>query len=238
MKVFVASDLHCEFYKQSNFIDSLPNDDRDAIVVAGDLCSSHYLCDNLDKLCKKYKKVIYVNGNHDFYHSSYDKVMKEIHACESRNSNLYFLNNNSVDIDGVNFIGCTLWFEPLADNIYYELLLNDFNCIKDFKKFVYKENRKSLSFLKNNVKRDSVVITHHIPTVKGIDPRFQAEETNRFFVCPSAHDVIVNNKPRIWIYGHTHIPASYVVEETQLLCNPYGYPHEEFGFDDGLIIDI
>ena len=42
---------------------------------------------------------------------------------------------------------------------------------------------------------------------------------------------------RLWIHGHTHAPCNYTVGETQVICNPRGYPGESGnGFDLELVV--
>ena len=33
---------------------------------------------------------------------------------------------------------------------------------------------------------------------------------------------------KCWIYGHTHMQSEYIINNVPLLCNPIGYPEENF----------
>ena len=55
---------------------------------------------------------------------------------------------------------------------------------------------------------------------------------NQWFYC-DMDEIIDRNKNKIkcWIYGHTHMPASNIINGTQFLCNPIGYPGENSKVD-------
>ena len=49
---------------------------------------------------------------------------------------------------------------------------------------------------------------------------------NDFFVHNGAESLIHNNKPKIWIHGHTHEYFDYIHVNTRVITNPKGYIHE------------
>lgn len=51
--------------------------------------------------------IIYIAGNHEYYGGDIDDVKKM--QGMSKLLGIHFLNNNSVVINGVRFLGCTLW---------------------------------------------------------------------------------------------------------------------------------
>ena len=239
MKLFICSDLHFEFQKDGgkSLVNSL-NKDVDGIIIAGDLTTERDIISSLRMICSEYKNVYYVVGNHEFYYSDLGRVENALYKAKSLFNNLFWLENSNVIINNVKIIGCTLWFEPRADNFQYEFAMNDFSIIDGFSSWVYEKNRKSLEYLQENVDNNSIVITHHLPSNQCIDKMYKNSELNRFFVSPAAEKIIIEKSPKYWVFGHTHTPYSNSIGNTKLICNPFGYPRERCKFNENLIIEV
>jgi Icc-related predicted phosphoesterase len=127
-----------------------------------------------------------------------------------------------------------LWFKE--DKSAPEFI-NDFNVIYDFRSFAFDMNAESHKYLLNNVNEQDIVITHHLPTKKSISARWL--NYNNYGFVHDADQIITENKPKIWIHGHTHDSKDYMYGETRILCNPYGYHKYEQNKDyQSLILEI
>jgi Icc-related predicted phosphoesterase len=53
-------------------------------------------------------------------------------------------------------------------------------------------------------------------------------------------ELIATKQPMIWTHGHTHESADYMIGQTRLVCNPYGYVDAETNknFDPSKTIEI
>jgi Icc-related predicted phosphoesterase len=71
----------------------------------------------------------------------------------------------------------------------------------------------------------TVVITHHLPALKSIAPRYANDPLNPAFAS-RLEDMIERYQPTLWIHGHTHEPCDYELSRTRVVCNPRGYPGE------------
>ena len=123
MHVNVISDLHLEFGDLE-----LPG--GDVLILSGDIAESRtlrkYKYDPLNLMteegnpkrldraarffqeeCAKYRQVIYVMGNHEHYHGKYTKTWHELIA--EMPDNVEVLEDQHIEIDGVLFLGATLW---------------------------------------------------------------------------------------------------------------------------------
>ena len=73
MKIQYFSDLHLEFQDNLNWIDNNAIERVcDVLIIAGDLCPFVKLSNIMYKseiadLCKGYKKVFWIPGNHEYY---------------------------------------------------------------------------------------------------------------------------------------------------------------------------
>lgn len=238
MRAALFSDLHFEFHadKGESFVDGISVSGIDIIILAGDITTHSNIIKTLELFSKKGIPVLYVLGNHEFYESSFNDVFEIIKKVKL--PNIHILNNDIVELNGVRFLGTTMWFRDDPYNNFYKKGMNDFYVIKDFQKHVYNENNKALEFLFNNVKEGDVVITHHLPSEKCIHPLFKRSSLNNFFVC-DVENLIVGRAPKLWCFGHTHFSFDMTIGETRVLSNPFGYPHElNSSFNENLVIEI
>ena len=208
--------------ERSLFIESIPTD-CDVLVLAGDVDGGASLHDTLRAFADRFRHVVYVLGNHEFYGTSVAERLDALRYSKHPD-NFHWLENSVVVIDGQRFVGCTLWFPhvPGADTG----ALSDFAQIRDFLPWVYERNRESVAFLEANVQLHDVVVTHHLPSKVCVHRKYRGDPLNAFFVCDVEH-VMRSKMPSVWIHGHTHESVDCVVEQTRLVCNPYGYAGHE-----------
>lgn len=227
MKIQILSDLHLEFRGEPensyDFVSSLL-EDVDVLVLAGDVTVSSHMRGHLKQFCELWPQVIYVTGNHEYYHASFNTVHKKLKSLVKEFDNLHWLHGSSVEIDGQKFLGGTMWF-PANDqstDFFYQRRLNDFRLITGIRDHVFKSHNKLVKYLKKNVTENDIVITHHLPHIKSTPERFRQDVTNCFYASNQI-EIIGNNKPKLWIHGHTHDSCDYTLDKTRVLCNPYGY---------------
>jgi predicted phosphodiesterase len=223
MKIHVLSDLHFEFHKDSGitYRKSLVTD-ADVLVLAGDIATWDIIPKALAYFSKKYKHVVYVPGNHEYYLSSPEEVSAILSEVVNGYDNVHWLNDSAVTIEGQRFIGCTLWFRDDPNNIHHQHRLSDFNVIRKFVPWVYTTNVCSVIYLEENVTKDDIVVTHHMPTDRSTPNFFANGPLNRFFVC-DMEELIYEARPKMWIHGHTHNSFDYKMLHTRVICNPFGY---------------
>lgn len=251
MKIALISDVHLEY---SNGYKDFALPKADVLVCAGDIGSPFTISYKrfLRDSCKKYKNVIVISGNHEYYNQSpcisvlNPRVIKDIEAkiqkvCDDVGA--IYLQKKYVDIGYVRFYGCTLWADPTKSNgeKHWESRhdtkhIPDFKCVddyinlhKDHKEWLEKELDKKFT-----TKR--VVITHHLPSYKLIDPKFARSEKNGYYA--SECDKLID-KTDVWLAGHTHrYIETEICDGTRLYCNPVGYPWEHICYNKSLLIKI
>lgn len=201
MNFLICSDLHLEFLnKNERQIFFLPLAKKcENIILAGDFSCFQYLQKDIKLLTNHFKNVLFVPGNHEYYNSSFQETDDLLNNLTVNIPNFHLLNNNMISINGINFIGSTLWFPELIDNILHEKRLSDFKTIKDFKKEIYNKNAESVEFLKNTISEGDVVIIHHLPSYRSVSNKYKTSDLNRFFVC-NMEKLIEEKNPKIWIH--------------------------------------
>jgi hypothetical protein len=254
MFIRLASDLHNEiFHKQVDAeteIYEMPEDKDSTLILAGDIFGfkkSETYVEFLKKVCARFKYVVYVAGNHEYYGGSLATgaatFTEEVDKLGL--TNFFFLNPGYKVLDGVLFVGGTLWtdyekMDPLAI-MNCEGVLNDFKTIRtgptslpyqrkvratDFFK-VHCEHRNYILDVLQNFKNDAtitkrVVVTHHGPTWESIDPKFRGHKANGAYVSDLTY-FIGDFWPDLWVHGHIHNTIDYMVGDCRVMTNPRGY---------------
>ena len=109
MKLYVLSDLHVEF---APFVPDLAAAEAaDVVVLAGDV-SNGVKGIAWARQAFADKPVVYVVGNHEFYRCDWVRLLDELRA-QAQVHSVHFLENDAVTIDGVRFLGATLWTDFL-----------------------------------------------------------------------------------------------------------------------------
>jgi len=255
-KIYCISDLHLEFYDNyEQLYEKLEQimPDADILILAGDIgypADSRYpiavdskinnvgSCeDNLTNLLirfkKRYQHVIMVMGKHEYYgiknfdrHSAVS-AMEEICA----KTDVVLLNNNTVVINGVKFIGTTLWTNA-EKHIKY--MMADFGKVfkevKDYNDEFFKCYRWLADCLMDDlgdhtVKRQ-VVITHHLPTSKLSHAKYDGNLANSGYYVDIIDNLLLD-KVKYWFCGHTHQTTTLRHNGVHYVVNPSGYPSEQ-----------
>ncbi len=225
MRINFFSDIHLEFGSLK-----IPQTDAQVIIAAGDIGIHKQ---GIDWLKSSTKPVIYVAGNHEFYDQEYLTTLDELRRS-SEDSNVRFLENRSCVIDGVRFLGCTLWTQlggklnDRVDDLMYT--------VNDFRKISFKNelmgldvyaglHRRSLKWLIKELALPfdgkTVVITHHAPTYWSWDN--SPNSLTRYAYCNDLKELMHEHDIDAWFHGHTHSISDYRCAGTRILCNPRGY---------------
>ncbi|TMQ12563.1 MAG: hypothetical protein E6J90_31145 [Deltaproteobacteria bacterium] len=243
MRVQVLSDLHFEFDRDGGeaFAREVPVA-GDVLVLAGDIVPLR-AADEVRRILgwftERFPHVVFVPGNHEYYRTRPAEADALLAGCAGVFSNLHVLNPGIVVLEGIRFVGATLWFAGSRDEARYRGALNDFRLIEDFVPWVHQTHAAHLAFLEASVRRGDVVITHHLPHPGSVAPQFAGSVLNRFFLAADAAPCLERSGARLWIHGHTHVACDYRVGETRVVCNPRGYPGELIAkIDSGLAIEI
>lgn len=261
----ILSDLHIEYYPFT--IPPLEHDSETILILAGDIGSTRHkpeLSSFLTEAAHRFRAVIYVLGNHEFYDAYWPGALADIKSWVLP-SNLHLLERETVEVDGFTFVGATLWadFEQGNDEsmAHSEHFVRDFSVIHrdidpsnpDQRPFFLPEHaladhlrsrtwlRDTLSSLHTRGKK-SVLITHHGLTPRSIHERFQGNAVNGAFISDLT-DLIEDTQPVLAIHGHVHDSFDYVVGETHVVVNPRGYARrpgtqENKAFNPCLVIEI
>ena len=258
MKLAICSDLHLEF---GDII--LRNEGADVLILGGDIMTAQELHDFkaddvkfadeltrrataeryrdfLARCSSEFPHVIYIAGNHEFYHGKYPDAYNYLEEeCKAFN-NVYFLEQRSKQICDVTFIGSTLWTDMNDSDrntlLIVQEMMNDYRIIRNSDRNYARltpldtvaRHKNTLKFIKSvvdsNPNKKYVVIGHHAPSKKSIKPRYEEDvEVNGAY--SSNLEDFISARPQIilWTHGHMHSYHDYIVGNTRIVCNPRGY---------------
>lgn len=229
MKLQIMSDLHLEWWNfREAFFSRLPIV-GDILILAGDIDGKSEIINTLERFASMFKTVIYVPGNHEYYGGSLDEVDNLLATNKKEQfNNLFILNNRYIcrtdecEESCRTFIGSTMWIPEQPDSIYYESSVTDFSIINGARPDIYDKNRKCQEFLRENIDKDSIIVTHHAPSPLSISKKYIGNLLNKFYVCDMTN-LIIEREPKLWVHGHMHQNFDYMIGNTRVICNPLGY---------------
>lgn len=284
MKIRVISDLHLEFsdYHAKN------DPPVDVLILSGDIMIAEDLHDHpgfdfdpyshgafadlgrkqqrvatfrdfLKRCAFQFPHVIYVAGNHEFYHGKWVKGIQYLRDECAKFPNVHFLERDSVKIDDVTFVGGTLWtnmnkHDPLTLHAVRDMM-NDFRIIKnDAKGFTPLKpadtairHRETLDYIRSVIaeRHDEkfVVVGHHSPSFQSIHESYRNEHLmNGAYHSDLSEFILDHPQIKLWTHGHTHHPFDYMIGETRIVCNPRGYESdgycEDTGYNPEIVIEV
>ena len=241
MKLRLASDLHLERTSDMHYIDSLiphmPDDLETTLVLLGDIHVGTGARIYIDEMAKRFKYVIYIFGNHEFYGYNFYTLREKFHDKTSHIPNLFVLENDSVILDGQKFVGCTLWTDGDKENPFsmrsVEKKIHDYYLIEGMDGKILRiietiaAHKTSLAYLREEVDEATVVLTHHVPLFNVLcDPMYKNSQIQGGFESDLA-ELILDLQPKYWLYGHNHYNIGVTdIGNTKLVSNQACYLHE------------
>jgi len=281
-RIAVLSDLHQEFTLGDRqiasaqfFVPGPRRDDVDVIVLAGDV---HVPATrSLDWIARNFSNVpvVYVLGNHDYYQfpqagdeglQTYLQVLNR--ARERANQlGIHLLENDTVEIAGVRFIGATLWtdFRLGFDPPMFEKMrvargregMNDYRRIKRPSQKNPEQRRRmrpidtiglhigTLNYVREALRvpfeGPTVMVSHHAPHPNSL----HSDRIGPLDHCYASDLSAILQRPEapdLWVHGHIHKKSDYRVGKTRIVANPLGLRFTEDGysrdFDPHLIVEL
>jgi Icc-related predicted phosphoesterase len=248
MRLLVMSDLHFEFHRDGgeSFCSAYRDfHDYDVAVIAGDLCDFQSIDASVARLAGTFKQTVLVMGNHEAYGASVEQAHRELERASreeratARGPVIFLERASYLGTSGARFVGSTLWFPHDEAGKRLEWTMNDFEQIRGLDSEVDRLHRESKEWLWETLSGDDVLVTHHLPSARSVHPKFADSNLNRFFV-GDIEELIRRRQPKLVIHGHTHENCDYLIGETRVVCNPFGYARHALNpaFREQLVIEV
>lgn len=283
MRITLVSDLHLEF----SDLDLVNDQNTDLLILAGDIMvaedlHNHPVSDRLNQArennimglrqanavryrdflarCSyQWPQVLFVAGNHEFYHGRFWNSIEHLREEISAYDNIVFLENQCHTVNDTVFVGATTWTDMNRNNeitkYTVQRSMNDFSLIRNDRKGwrkitaddVIERHRHSVQYIQNIAAqhRDKkvVVVTHHCPSHLSIHEQYKNDrEINGAYVSDLSDIMLDNENIVLWCHGHTHHRFDYEIGGCRVVCNPRGYQSdfhsEDTGFDTNFVIEV
>ncbi len=261
MRLYVVSDLHLEF-PDAEPLARPTAFDYDVLVLAGDIDLGtrgfeHFVGWND-------KPVLYLAGTHEFYGEVLPALLQAFRdlgpAAGKRRA--FFLERDEVVVDGVRFLGTTLWtdFRLYGDDSREAAIVTAASCMNDYLRIgIAPANEgwgfvplgpadtaslfeQSVDWLEQRLAAPSevptVVITHHLPAWESVPERARGDLLSSAYASDLSW-LIERYQPALWIHGHMHAACDYMIGATRVVCNPRGYPGQKgTGFRPDFVVEV
>lgn len=236
MRLWIQSDLHLESTRGWDLPAVGDRPDFDVLVIAGDLIprAERGVAWLLDRVAGH---VVFVCGNHEFYGCDIDRTVEKARALAA-GTNVIILQNDTVQIGDVTFIGATFWTDfnlfgdPGRAMVAAAEVMNDYRKIR-VGRYVYRlrpshtlqRHQQSRQFIADELRKPKtgtrVVVTHMAPHPSAISPAFYEDITSAAYASDCSDMMAMGVD--VWIHGHTHATYDRMIAGTRLVTNQKGY---------------
>lgn len=281
MKIQIVSDLHLEFNPEL----TVDNAGADVLILSGDICVAEHLRRNpveihgdvtdlsaivtnggysrdarcyrqfFDKVSNEFEAVFYVMGNHEHYSGLWNRTADVLREELEPYRNIYLLENEWINLNGVRFAGTTLWTDlnkrdPITMHSVKDMM-SDYRAITinnngDYHRLrpmdTVQAHERAVEFLKlayETWQGPMVVVGHHCPTMYSCHEQYRDQFImNGAFYSDLLSFIEERDRIKLWTHGHTHKAFDYIAGNTRVVCNPYGYPDEIHEYNPALVVEI
>ncbi|OAM76024.1 metallophosphoesterase [Devosia elaeis] len=248
MRLWIVSDLHADslFWVPNR----IPG--HDAMIIAGDVDKAAAETEQSLLMLARWSPapIVFVPGNHDVHdvaldawdRGNEDLLDRGIHVLSS---------GQSVVIDGVRFVGATLWTDfGLADDVYASEAwaarhMPEYQQVRrpdgeliwpTDTRDAYLRHRSAIeAVLSQPHDGPTVIVTHHAPSRRSIAGGVDVADAA---FASDLEGMIHQYQPSLWVHGHVHQHLDYRVGNTRVLANPRGYQGPDWGENSNFIEDF
>jgi predicted phosphodiesterase len=257
MKIAVASDVHLEF----GDLDLTNDNNAEVLILSGDILVAKDITQHdphgvmgpdyrsnryhtfMQECSARFPHVIYIMGNHEHYNGDFANTETHLKEVLGYLPNVYLLEKEIKVINGITFIGGTLWTDMNnedATTLYHmKSMMNDFRCVRNgtsnrfMPEDAVNEHVKFKGYIQQIVEgkldQKFVVCGHHSPSKLSTHPRYADDMIMNGGYSSNMNDYILDHPQiRLWTHGHTHHVFDYMIGSTRIVCNPRGY----VGYED------
>jgi len=235
VKFQIMSDLHIEM---ENCVPSplkYITPSADILILAGDIgriSKLYQLKKFLKELCSYFKIVLYVMGNHEYYmvdgypEKNMETLFTELLEAKKEMPNLYILDRDSVIIENVCIVGCTLWSKP--DVIVPKFIVKVKEMTTEKYRSLFDQDLEYIEHMIEYCKKHSLkllVVTHHSPTP--IVAKNKERTKYKSLYSTPLDRLLHSDKVHTWVYGHLHKNYDFFTDGgTRLLSNQKGKEYD------------
>jgi predicted phosphodiesterase len=239
MRVFALSDIHIDYDVNAKWIAGLSNADYqdDVLILAGDVTDTLHLLDRcLAALAKRFRKVLFVPGNHDLWvirdgreKNSFQKFDDVCAVVESSGASM-----KPFRARGVAIVPLLAWYDYSFGEPTEELrsMWMDYRACRwpkgcgerDVAAHFAKLNEGPLPSSTDKV----ITYSHFLPRIDLMPPGIPAAARVLYPILGSSQ---LDRQVRalgasMHVYGHSHVNRQLKIDGVSYINNAFGYPNE------------
>jgi hypothetical protein len=233
VRIGVLSDLYIDKLGSPPIPEILP----DILVLAGNIgCGSK----GIEWAAKTYAcPIVYVLGNYAYRGHNLEAFDEELRHT-AWGSNLHLLQNQTIFVRGVRFIGTTLWTDFALFGDAVSGMVAAENLCEDFKSIRTGEgrpvtpadtialHRRAVEYLWRTAAAPyddghTVVVTHHAPSLRSIPAGFRDDRMASCFAS-NLDELVFDSDAMFWVHAGVYGPVDYELGDTRVVANPRGIP--------------
>jgi hypothetical protein len=233
VRIGIVSDLYIDKLGSP----PLPTEMPDVMVLAGNIgCGTK----GVEWAARTYTcPVIYVLGNYSYRNHDLAGFDEELRAT-AWGSNLHLLQNETIFIRGMRFIGATLWTDfalfgdAVSGMVAAENLCEDYKYIRNSEgkpvtpADTMALHRQSVDYLWRTATDPyddghTVIVTHHAPSSRSIPAGYQDDRAAACFAS-NLDELVIEADAMLWVHAGVYGPVDYMLGNTRVVANPRGVP--------------
>ena len=235
MRIFAVSDIHLDYDLNVDWLLNLSKFDYqdDILILAGDISDAPRLLELCFKnLATRFKKVLYVPGNHDLWvfrthePTSLEKYTRVRDIAGAAGVSMEPFHQGSLSI-----VPLLSWYD-----YSFGLPSDELRQVwMDFKACTWPPNfditqyflNKNIPFLE--IQNGTVIsFSHFLPRIDVMPPYIPASKRMLYPILGTEllDQQIRKLKPSIHVYGHSHVNRRVFIEDICYINNAFGYPSE------------
>jgi 3',5'-cyclic AMP phosphodiesterase CpdA len=239
MRVFALSDLHIDYDENARWVANLSVAEyqEDVLILAGDLTDVRRLLDwCLGTLAKRFRKVLFVPGNHDLWVLREDRGKNSLQKFDDVCA---VVESSGVSMQAfcerdVSIIPLLTWYDYSFGEPSEELksMWMDYRACrwpsgfteKDVAEYFGALNHQQLSLTGSKI----ITYSHFLPRIDLMPGFIPATGKLLYPVLGSAQlDLQLRRfNPNIHVYGHSHFNRQVTIDGVSYINNAFGYPNE------------
>lgn len=194
----------------------------------------------IDRARASFPHILLVAGNHEHYDGIFEDTVT---LLRDNLPGVTVLDDETVEIGGVRFFGGTLWtdFEGRSGIALQGMRrrMGEYFFVKTraggnggpLAKFRPEDalaaHDRAWSKLKTQLEaaggKPTVVITHHAPSLQGLNPNFAGNGLDGAYASDLDRAVAALDGIAVWVHGHTHIAREYAIGNIAVRTNARGF---------------
>jgi predicted phosphodiesterase len=238
MRVFAVSDIHVDYDANAKWVAglSLADYQRDVLILAGDVTDTRRLLErSLGALAKRFRKVLFVPGNHDLWvirdgkeKNSLQKFEDVCAVAEASGASMEPFRER-----GVSIIPLLGWYDYTFGEPGEELrsMWMDYRACRWPRGYTEKDVAAYFAALndKHVAQPGDKIITysHFLPRID-VMPAFITAGRILYPILGSRHldRQLRKLNSSIHVYGHSHVNRQVTIDGVAYINNAFGYPAE------------